>query len=86
MDEDITKLKIEKAIDLLCQLYNAEIITDAFIVGSVAQGTARKESDIDIYLINPLFQEEVEVEPLFEGPFILSPHLGDIEIEKLLAS
>jgi len=86
MDEDITKLKIEKAIDLIYQLYKAEIITDAFIVGSVAQGTARKESDIDIYLVNPLFQEEVEVEPLFEGQFILSQHLGETEIEKLLES
>lgn len=49
MDEDIIKNKIEKAIDLICQLYKAEIITDAIIIGSVAKGTARKDSDIDIY-------------------------------------
>ncbi len=87
MDEDIIKYKIEKAIDLICQLYKSKIITDVFIVGSVAKGTARKESDIDIYLINPLFKELVEVEPLFEGQFLpLSPRLEETEIEELLAT
>lgn len=55
MDEDIIKYKIERAIDLICQLYKAETITDAFIIGSVAKGTARKESDIDILIVNPGF-------------------------------
>lgn len=64
MDEDITKYKIERAIDLICQLYNANIITDALITGSVAKGAARKESDIDIYIVNPGFINAADLPPL----------------------
>ena len=63
MDEDIIKYKIEKAIDLICQLYKADIITGAIIIGSVAKGTARKESDIDIYIINPGFLNAADLPP-----------------------
>ena len=45
MDEDIIRKKIENAIDLICQLYKHNIITDALITGSVARGTVKKESD-----------------------------------------
>ena len=64
MDEDVIKYKIEKAVDLVCQLYKADIITSAFIVGSIAKGTARKESDIDIILINPNFINAADLPPL----------------------
>jgi predicted nucleotidyltransferase len=63
MDEDIIKYKIEKAIELICLLYKADIITDALITGSVAKGTARKESDIDIYLVNPDFINAADLPP-----------------------
>lgn len=63
MDEDITKYKIERAIELICKLYNANIITDAIIIGSVAKGTARKESDIDIYIVNPDFINAADLPP-----------------------
>ena len=87
MDEDIIKHKIEITIDLICRLYREELITQAFIVGSVAKGTARKESDIDIYIINPLFQELVEVGPIFEWQSIPPPYPGEMEsnVEKLFA-
>lgn len=63
MDENIIKHKIEKAIFLICQLYKYGIITNAFITGSVARGTAKKESDIDINLINPLFIKTADIPP-----------------------
>ena len=55
-DDDIIKRKIENTIDILCPLYKNNLITDAYIIGSVAQGNARKESDIDIVIVNPEFQ------------------------------
>ena len=78
MDEEIIKNKIEKAIDLICSLYKAEIITDAIITGSVAKGTARKESDIDIYIINPGFINAADLPP---SPTIL-PYTPSEEEEK----
>jgi len=63
MDENIIKYKIERAIELICHLYNADIITDAIIIGSVAKGTARKESDIDIYIVNPGFLNAADLPP-----------------------
>lgn len=63
MDENIIRKKIEKSIDLLCQLYKHNIITDAIITGSVAKGTAKKESDIDIYLVNPNFIDAADIPP-----------------------
>ena len=58
VNERIIYHKLEIATDLICQLYNQNIITDAIIFGSVAKGTATEESDIDIYLIHPEFQDE----------------------------
>ena len=63
MDEEIINNKIEKAIDLICQLYKTDIITDAIIIGSVAKGTARKDSDIDIYIVNPDFLNAADLPP-----------------------
>ena len=63
MDEDIIRKKIENAIDLICQLYKHNIITDALITGSVARGTVKKESDIDIYLVNPNFSIQTDIPP-----------------------
>lgn len=57
MDESIIHEKIEKTVDLICRLYSHNIITGAIIFGSVAKGTATKDSDIDIYLIHPQFQD-----------------------------
>lgn len=63
MDDNIIREKIEKAVDLICQLYKYNVITNAFIIGSVAKGTARKESDIDIILINPNFINAADLPP-----------------------
>lgn len=49
--------KLEKTVELICLLYRQNLITDAYIVGSVARGTAKEKSDIDIFLINPGFEE-----------------------------
>ena len=54
--------KLEKTVSLICRLYRNGIITDAYIVGSVARGTVARGtvgdmSDIDIFLINPEFEE-----------------------------
>lgn len=61
----VLKEKIENAADLICQLYGYDIITDAYIFGSVSKGTATKESDIDIYLINPVFHN---IDDIFRSP------------------
>ena len=63
MDEDVLKNKIERAIEIICPLYQKDLITKAFIVGSVAKGTARKESDIDIILINPFLLNASDFPP-----------------------
>ena len=47
------KNKIEKSMDIICRLFNKNQITDAYIVGSVAKEDIKKESDIDIIIINP---------------------------------
>ncbi len=77
MNEDIIKHKIQKAIGLICQLYKNDIITGAYIVGSVAKGTARKESDIDILLIHPSFEETKELEPESVESITKSPYLSE---------
>ena len=38
-----TKNKLEIAQDLMKQLYKNNLITDAYIVGSVGRGVAKKE-------------------------------------------
>lgn len=49
--------KLEKTVELICLLYRQDLITEAYIVGSVARGVAKDTSDIDIFLINPKFEE-----------------------------
>src|SRR3972149_684878 len=61
----VLKEKIESAIDLICQLYGYNIVTNAYIFGSVSKGTATKESDIDIYLVNPSFHN---IDDIFRSP------------------
>lgn len=50
----------ELITEFICQLYRDNLITDAYIIGSTAKGTAKKESDIDILLINPKFEFNLE--------------------------
>ena len=71
----VLKEKLESAIDLICQLYGHNIITNAYIFGSIAKGTATKESDIDIYLINPAFHN---IDDIFRSP------LSNIELIVIL--
>lgn len=52
----ITIDKIVKAVELICPMLKQKLVTEAYIVGSVAKGSSREDSDIDIYLINPLFK------------------------------
>lgn len=63
MQKDIIKNKIKKANQLAQQLYRHDIITNAYIVGSTVKGTARENSDIDIYLIHPSFQKTIDLNP-----------------------
>jgi predicted nucleotidyltransferase len=79
MDEYIIKYKIERAIEVICYLYNTDIITHAIIAGSVAKGTARKESDIDIYIVNPGFINAADLPP---SPTVL-PYSPSAEEEKI---
>jgi predicted nucleotidyltransferase len=60
MDDKIIQDKIERSLEIICPLYRSNLITDAYIIGSVAKGTAKKESDIDILIINPLFEAYLE--------------------------
>lgn len=60
MDDKIIQDKIEKAIEVTCPLYRENLIIDAYIIGSVAKGAARKESDIDMLIINPSFEAYLE--------------------------
>ena len=61
MEQDIIREKIEKSIELICPICRKGIIDDAYIVGSVAKGTAKRESDIDIVIISDL--EDVDLDP-----------------------
>lgn len=60
MDDKVIQDKIQKALELICPLYKDGLITDAYVIGSVAKGTATKESDIDILIINPEFEFYLE--------------------------
>jgi predicted nucleotidyltransferase len=53
MSDELLQDKIEKSIEIICPLYREKLITDAYIIGSLAKGTMKKESDIDILIINP---------------------------------
>ena len=58
--DNIISTKIEKSVELICQLYKDNLITDAYIIGSTATWSAKKESDIDIVIINPKFEFNLE--------------------------
>jgi predicted nucleotidyltransferase len=60
MDDKIIQDKIERSLEIICPLYRENLITDAYIIGSVAKGTTKKESDIDILIINPSFEASLE--------------------------
>lgn len=57
--DQITYNKLEIATELICRLYKQDLITDAYIVGSVIRGTAKETSDIDVYVINPKFKKHI---------------------------
>lgn len=61
--DEIVIIRIEKAIELICPLYKNNLITDAYIVGSLTKGTSRKESDIDILIINPILLSAADIPP-----------------------
>lgn len=63
MQDETIREKIEKSIELICSLYKNDLITDAYIVGSLIKGTARKESDIDIIIINPILHTAADMPP-----------------------
>lgn len=50
------KGKIEKSFEIINILYKNDLITDAYILGSVAKGTADQYSYIEINIVNPLFE------------------------------
>lgn len=60
LTDEIFSHKLEVALEIICQLYSHKLIGDAYIVGSVATKTAKKESDIDIVIIDPLFETVIE--------------------------
>ena len=66
--DKILRTKIQKSLEIICLLYNNDLITDSYIVGSIVEGTATQYSDIDINIINPLF----EIHPSFPA-YILRP-------------
>jgi len=72
--------KITKAFELVCLLHKEKLITEAYIVGSVAKGTAKEDSDIDIYLTNPLFEYQFNTHQIDLPP---SHHKNDIYIKKI---
>ena len=85
MNDKATKEKIEKSIDLICPLYENDLITDAFIVGSVAKGTAKPESDIDIILVNPIMLNAADLPPLSTVlPYTQSKEEEQLELLRLL--
>lgn len=63
--------KIVKAIELVCPILKEKLITEAYIVGSVAKGTAKETSDIDIYLINPDFKKQKDTHDIQLVPELL---------------
>jgi len=56
----ITINKITKVFEFVCPLFKEKLINEAYIVGSVVKGTTKKESDIDVILYNPNFEQEME--------------------------
>lgn len=89
MDDKIIQDKIERSLEIICPLYRENLITDAYIIGSVAKGTAKRESDIDILIINPLFEaylEELSPDEELENIKKVVDKLKDIGVQfKLIA-
>lgn len=89
MDDKIIQDKIERSLEIICPLYRENLITDAYIIGSVAKGTAKRESDIDILIINPLFEtylEELSPDEELENIKKLVDKLKDMGVQfKLIA-
>ena len=56
INNKIIKGKIEKSFEIINILYKNNLITDAYILGSVAKGTANQYSYIEINIVNPLFE------------------------------
>jgi predicted nucleotidyltransferase len=81
----IIRSKIQKSLDIIQLLYRNNLITDAYIVGPVAERTANQYSDIDINIINPLFeiQNIIELRPIETSPIIkkVIDHLKDIGVK-----
>ena len=50
--DKILRTKIQKSLEIICLLYNNDLITDAYIVGSIVEGTATQYSDIDINTVD----------------------------------
>lgn len=48
----------EKSLEIICPLYKADLIVEAYIIGSSVEGKATDESDIDVMLINPEFNSK----------------------------
>lgn len=63
--------KITKTFELVCPMFKEKLITEAYIIGSVARGTAKEDSDIDIYLINPDFKKQKNSQNIQLVPEIL---------------
>lgn len=89
MDDKIIQDKIERSLEIICPLYRENLITDAYIIGFVAKGTAKRESDIDILVINPLFEaylEELSPDEELENIKKLADKLKDMGVQfKLIA-
>jgi predicted nucleotidyltransferase len=82
MDENLIKEKIEKSLDIICPLYKLNLIEQAFIVGSVAKGTAHKGSDIDIIIVNPIMHNAADLAPI--SPVLpYNPDKEEVIIESL---
>lgn len=72
--------KITKTFELVCPMFKENLIEQAFIVGSVAKGNVKEDSDIDVYLINPLFEYQFNTHQIDLPP---SHHKDDIYIKKI---
>ncbi len=70
--------KIEKSSNIICLLYKNNLITDAYIVGNIAEGTANQYSEIEIDIINPLFELQLPLNICALKPTIDSPNIKTI--------
>lgn len=79
----ITINKIVKTVELVCPMLKEKLVTEIYIVGSVAKGTAKEGSDIDVYLINPLFKYQDHQWQTIIRPGLLTKK--DIHIKKIVS-